>query len=108
MKKSIALFFVLFLLLPVRASAQEASPSAQEESAAPPNPPPYLTATVAQQQCPGDAVVWLDMQTNLYYPADQRRSRYAATSSNGSYASGRYACLQQARQMGANPAGPFQ
>jgi hypothetical protein len=59
-----------------------------------PTPPPdnFPTEKEAQQHCPGDLVVWLDLPSRIYYYRGQQR--YGAT------ASGAYVCRDQAKGAG--------
>ena len=99
MKKYLALVLFVPLLWVSIAGAQDSGNNNQ--------PPPYITEQMVQQNCPLDAVVWLDSRTGLYYPADQHRNRYATTR-NGDYATGQYVCLENARHLGAVPAYDWQ
>jgi hypothetical protein len=53
---------------------------------------PFRYEAQAQRHCPGDAVVWLDFQREVYYSKGQKRY---ARGSNGSFV-----CRDEARSSG--------
>jgi hypothetical protein len=63
-------------------------------SAAP--PPNFPTEKEAEQHCPGDLAVWLDLPSRIYYFRGQQR--YGATKS------GAYVCRDEAKGAGMRAA----
>lgn len=54
---------------------------------------PFRYESQAQQHCPADAVVWLDLRKGIYYA--KRQQRWYGRGSGGSYV-----CLGEARGNG--------
>jgi hypothetical protein len=53
---------------------------------------PFKTAEQAQRHCPTDKIVWLDLQTRVYYVPGQRRYARGQTAA--------FVCREEARRAG--------
>lgn len=57
--------------------------------------PLYPTRAAAEEHCPGEVVVWVDLETHIYYYRGQ--DRYGATKT------GAYLCQRDVKAAGVRP-----
>jgi hypothetical protein len=70
-------------------------PVAAAASPAPTDTVQYPTRAAAEEHCPGEVVVWVDLETRIYYYRGQ--DRYGATKK------GAYLCQRDVKAAGYRP-----